>query len=131
MNSDKNKEKDCLNLSKVPERLTKATHHVWRFGPKAAKFMTLGGVFQNTSKEAWLNGVFSSFAWISLAFDLSIYRWRIPQDIWIICVTPPSVRGFTEQVIETVRALREGLQQPAPLGGLSERLSGYKTPVKS
>ncbi|MBL6725442.1 MAG: hypothetical protein ISQ09_10170 [Rubripirellula sp.] len=83
---------------------------------KLQKFVTWGGVFQNTSNEEGLNGVFSSFVWVSLAFDLLIYRWRIPQDIWIICVTPPSVRGFTEQVIETVRALREGLQQPAPPG---------------
>ena len=127
MNSDKNKEKNCLSLSKIPERITKITHRVWRFGSKAAKFVTWGGVFQNTSNEEGLNGVFSSFVWVSLAFDLLIYRWRIPQDIWIICVAPPSVRGFTEQVIE----IREGLQQPVPPGGLSERLSGYKTPVKS
>ena len=116
MNSDKNKEKNCLILSKIPERFTEITHRVWRFGSKVAKFVTWGGVFQNTSNEEGLNGAFSSFVWVSLAFDLLIYRWRIPQDIWIICVTPPSVRGFTEQVIETVRALREGLQQPAPPG---------------
>jgi|GEM_PF-3092837 len=127
MNSDKNKEKNCLSLSKIPERFTEITHCVWRFGSKVAKFVTWGGVFQNTSNEEGINGAFSSFVWVSLAFDLLIYRWRIPQDIWIICVTPPSVRGFTEQVIE----IREGLQQPAPPGGLSERLSGYKTPVKS